>query len=100
MSAHTPGPWYATETNDIFADEDEGTGNDPIASVHDREGSQTAEGILEGKANAKLIAAAPELVEALHAALSYLYAIGASERSGQGAAAVRAIKAALAKAAL
>jgi hypothetical protein len=69
MSGHTPGPWFAGETNDVFAECQE-DGDDPIASIHDRD--NTTEAILESAANAKLIAAAPDLAEALQALLHML----------------------------
>jgi len=62
--SHTPGPWFAGGMSDIFAEcqEDE---EGPIASVHDRDGTATDEDpIQESFANAALIAAAPELLEA------------------------------------
>lgn len=62
MSGHTPGPWFAGETNDVFAECQE-DGDDPIASIHDRD--NTTEAILESAANAKLIAEAPAMLEVL-----------------------------------
>lgn len=65
MSAHTPGPWKALkatvrgETTEWFVTDDDDEGVAVIAScVTDKTGEPS-------EANARLIAAAPELLEAL-----------------------------------
>jgi hypothetical protein len=54
MSAHTPGPWFFNpDFNEVQAEAD----GQPVAVLSPREG--------ESEANARLIAAAPDLYEAL-----------------------------------
>jgi hypothetical protein len=57
---YTPGPWTA-EANGVFKDKQ----RNPIASVYDPEHTNHLTDI--AKANAQLIAAAPEMYEALKA---------------------------------
>ena len=58
MTQHTPGPWNNdTHPWDVLAD---GKRTTPIATVH-----VEVDGGNEARANARLIAAAPELLEAL-----------------------------------
>jgi hypothetical protein len=53
---HTPGPWYVTRHNDLqYSISQKETGYDEMIEALDE----------EDEANAKLIAAAPELLEAL-----------------------------------
>lgn len=84
---HTPGPWVAiARTNayiDIEAPEEHGYSAKNIASVS----------INNHKANAHLIAAAPDLLEALYAAGDLLYRMGM-----QSSDAYQKIDAAIAKA--
>jgi hypothetical protein len=67
MARHTPGPWKI-----------DGVKDDPERNViiRDATGWQVALtrhfGVLETVANAKLIAAAPEMLEALEAAISFV----------------------------
>lgn len=60
MSGHTPGPWIISRGMGVQIALDTGTPNEPsarfVAAVHD---------IPEREANARLIAAAPELLAAL-----------------------------------
>lgn len=72
MSDHTPGPWYAGETLDIFAECQE-DGEDPIASIHERVNHNDCFAP-EARANARLIAAAPNLLEAVNDLLACLSA--------------------------
>jgi len=67
MNEHTPGPWTHEGQGDITGIEDNGFGRGPVdvCSVYLR----TVEGRHE--ANARLIAAAPDLLEALEAWISY-----------------------------
>jgi hypothetical protein len=57
MGKHTPGPWSKSERGYIFA------GDSCIASTSDLD---------ENEANARLIAAAPDLLAALEQSLSWL----------------------------
>jgi protein required for attachment to host cells len=59
MKTHTPGPWHE-EALEIFADED--CNLHPIANCF---GNHTCRSVEEQRANALLIAAAPEMFEAL-----------------------------------
>ena len=67
MSKHTPGPWAHTGNGDITGIEDNGFGRGSVdvCSVYLR----TVKGRTE--ANARLIAAAPDLLEALKGALEH-----------------------------
>ena len=64
MSQHTPGPWFASE---VTGDEEpcyiSAHRWESLAKVY---GNEEADFAQEGRANARLIAAAPELLEALH----------------------------------
>lgn len=67
QNAHTPGPWIATPTSMTGA---VWAGDEFIASVFPNapegwDGFSEYEGLHEMRANAQLIAAAPELLEAL-----------------------------------
>ena len=70
MNKHTPGPWEETDTEDYI---DIDSGCERICSVYvsDSFGSEySPEEIANKKANAKLISAAPELLEALQCLMS------------------------------
>ena len=75
MSAHTPGPWRIVDNTDldgglwIVVDHDE-VGPVSIAAV--RQGCDEARELGSNKANAHLIASAPDMIEALSAALGYM----------------------------
>jgi len=62
MSKHTPGPWHHTgrEFNDVRDSDDELV----AVALHLRVG-QPERSVQEAEANARLIAAAPELLDAL-----------------------------------
>ena len=64
MSTHTPGPWFTTDNKraPLFISEAHG---EDIATVHDRGTAGT------DVANARLIAAAPDLLAALRDLLAY-----------------------------
>jgi hypothetical protein len=69
MSAHTPGPWYTTGPN-IHAQwtDDDGNVTDRwVATISAGQGDQPR---LTDHANARLIAAAPALLEALERAVA------------------------------
>ena len=96
---HTPGPWYAVDnghyidikiSDDIYA-----------PSVADVSASKFLEGGDNSKANASLIAAAPDLLEALKAAridILTLYSLSASGMAEPAEEWVSEIDAAIAKA--
>lgn len=70
MSAHTPGPWKVTAAGSQWSVERKGAkrGEDAMCN-----GSQLAD---DWKANSRLIAAAPDLLDALRLAHDYLAANG------------------------
>jgi hypothetical protein len=71
MSKHTPGPWRAAKgTHEIFIQCAAPTGPYDVATITTLEenGEQSK---AETQANARLIAAAPELLKALKAALEW-----------------------------
>jgi hypothetical protein len=63
MSKHTPGPW-------IVARDMRGTGNMLVDGVVNAEGRGIANCGTNGEGNARLIAAAPDLLEALESLLN------------------------------
>lgn len=81
MSAHTPGPWKIITLEGVdghlFLCHDDGTENIPplVAKVYDHQHA-------DAEANARLIAAAPELLEALRELLDQLEGIGIPEWAG------------------
>lgn len=86
---HTPGPWEAQPPRlgaaiTIYA------GDTPIATTASNTSPLTMEMHRRGeiKANARLIAAAPELLEALQMALVYIDGEGTPEQYEQAAAAI------------
>jgi len=101
MSAHTPGPWHAGIGNgegSIFSDsgrtrlEDGGTTLYPICSYNRGWNAD------EDAANARLVAAAPDLLEALRATLRCLEWHEQRHGVGMDAKAVKDAYAAIAKA--
>lgn len=69
-SSHTPGPWYLEEFQHGPTQIKDQTQNRVLADVRQWNGGQ-------GKANARLIAAAPELLEALKAAIGFVGKVAA-----------------------
>jgi hypothetical protein len=63
---HTPGPWYVEERNPAEYDITTGEDGDDVALV------RTDHFLDNGKANARLIAAAPELLNQCYATLRQL----------------------------
>jgi hypothetical protein len=108
MSKHTPGPWtvgargkYGTHNaNIIFSNGGEGS----VATVYGLPMHTNLEEVdpkyAEGMANARLIAAAPELLEALREAYGYVDCIPETAAGGDDAAIelARRLRAAIAKA--
>jgi hypothetical protein len=80
MSAHTPGPWSIASKHGLYQDEIAGPSGNAIASVWTRRAAKFAgeakrtpvEDWPEGMANARLVASAPELLEAAQEVLDYL----------------------------
>jgi len=74
--SHTPGPWKVAGRYGKYSDEITDANGQAIAWVFTRKADpQIVTGVLdspEGQANASLIAAAPELLEALEQAADYL----------------------------
>lgn len=69
-SAHTPGPWTIGNTDPLLFGRKQGNGTEPIGFVY---GPSFAERSAVGQralANARLIAAAPELLEALQTCIT------------------------------
>jgi hypothetical protein len=62
MTKHTPGPWYVSSKNQIASEAESVKHGGTIAYVDDVSAHFTDD---ESAANARLIAAAPELLEAL-----------------------------------
>jgi hypothetical protein len=70
MSKHTPGPWFVAPRNEV------NSAGHNIAMIADLDWGQYRDaednGEAEFEANARLIAAAPDLLEALKAAMAFL----------------------------
>ncbi len=95
---HTPGPWHIHEDDDVAIDTADGRF---IARIEADDGKSAEDGYIpyaEGKANAALIAAAPDLYDACRAAYAYLTPPASRFASNRKAAAAL-IEAALLKAA-
>lgn len=90
MSKHTPGMWEA-QGNVVFSDT---VPNGPECGVLVAACGTNNEGIPEQNANARLIAAAPELLRACHSALTLLRGSGFTDNTQ----AIAELKAAIAKA--
>lgn len=84
---HTPGPWLVTKEYDH---------NDDVIFAVEVEGGQRVCDLMtdfpEDEANARLIAAAPDMLEALEGLVSYLDRTCLYEDSGAGARIVAAIR--------
>jgi len=91
MSAHTPGPWQVSNDNVVH------NGEARVAKVLRHRGWES-----DDEANARLIAAAPEMLEALHGILSQENAAvignGGPWNDPVTRAAFNAVRAAIAKA--
>lgn len=96
MSKHTPGPWTVNAYNEIES------GAVRICSVDIEETNAGLNGG-EGQANARLIAAAPDLLEELRAVEQHLHAYVEAIEEGGGSASksserLASVRAAIAKA--
>lgn len=91
MNTHTPGPWHITSES-VQYHYIHAPNNGIVAEVGKRSNVNG-----EGKANARLIAAAPELLSALKAALPAVEYMAEGE-SGLPVAVYRQVVAAIAKA--
>jgi hypothetical protein len=69
---HTPGPWSATEWADGFRIVTDNREHDYVAAIHGKDQPRSG-WVKEATANAKLIAAAPELLEALQKMLDFYW---------------------------
>lgn len=69
MEKHTPGPWHIRTINAFVG---VGSKDRPIATIDNKYPYNNANLVDETKANAKLIAAAPDLLEALKTAVDLL----------------------------
>lgn len=78
----TPGPWFLGEPTEVFAD------NANLVLSIARCGVRFGLTYCEATANARLIAAAPDLYEALEAALECLDMTGGTEPYDSGMAAL------------
>lgn len=100
MSAHTPGPWFAVQYNRSAAWRVTTSPSDAHGDIANVLAGLAARKDAEVAANAKLIAAAPDLLESLREVLN-LCAIGdvdeTTEAHGWGAA-IKAAKQAVEKA--
>lgn len=68
MSAHTPGPWVTGNTDPLLFGVQRGPGTEPIGFVYGPSFPERSEIGLRALANARLIAAAPTMLNALIAA--------------------------------
>lgn len=79
MSAYTPGPWFhdgngnvwRRDPKDLYQNGGTVAGDKPLATIHKGWHHDGAEGY-PVEANARLIAAAPELLEACQTALAFV----------------------------
>ena len=74
MSKHTPGPWFANSGGQVWSDRLNRPAN-ALADVYSCTANERGQDE-ERNANARLIAAAPEMLEALRAALPGLESEG------------------------
>lgn len=81
MSKHTPGPWYVSKRNPRLVIESGPRGN-AIAKTGVKLGVCSQE---QAEANARLIAAAPDLVFQLQAAANYIDLLGGDSKSYRAA---------------
>ena len=93
MSKHTPGPWVVGNQDPLNFGVQRGCGTEPIGFVYGPSFPEHSEVGQRALANARLIAAAPELLEALQYMLNVCPAIDA-----QGEEAHYQARAAIAKA--
>lgn len=78
MSGHTPGPWHVQDDHGKRWIETSGN-DDTIAEIHRRNSKGSVYSCKEANANARLIAAAPDLL----AALEYLLAAYVAEQHSE-----------------
>ena len=69
MSGHTPGPWRVSTQNEFIFGAVRGNGMEPIGFVYAPAFAERSEVGRRAMANARLIAAAPELLEQLQSAV-------------------------------
>lgn len=91
MSAHTPGPWFNTWANRITPTKNS-DGSDSIAHVYDRKN------MAEYIANARLIAAAPKMLDGLKTTRSNIVSLRDAGLPGPLTEWLRVVDEAIAKA--
>lgn len=69
QATHTPGPWEVVDEYDVFTIRQAGTNKEIAAIWCGDESPPEHAAAAEGRANARLVAAAPELLEALRGML-------------------------------
>lgn len=90
-SRHTPGPWAVGNTDPLLFGKSQGNRTEPLGFVYGPALPEKSELGRRALANALLIAAAPELLEALQGVLH-------EYRDGYGLACVEQVRAAIVKA--
>jgi hypothetical protein len=93
MSKHTPGPWRFLEADDHNRDDNScrplticGLADDDLANVYSSDDSTVSISREEAVANARLIAAAPDLLEALKAYMHAMEGFAEAVRAVTGTA--------------
>lgn len=71
---HTPGPWRVGNTDPLLFGRPQGNGSEPLGFVYGPAFPERSEVGQRAMANARLIAAAPDLLEALQYARRFLKA--------------------------
>ena len=71
MSKHTPGPWVTGNTNPMLFGVQRGNGTEPIGFVYGPSFPERSEVGMRALANAKLVAAAPEMLDALQRLIDF-----------------------------
>ena len=75
MSKHTPGPWSICSAEPFLFGKKQGEGIGPIGFVYGPSFAERSELGQEAMANARLIAAAPDLLKALQMAFELLQSV-------------------------
>ena len=98
MSGHTPGPWVTGNTDPLLFGKQRGNGTEPIGFVYGPSFPERSEVGLTALANARLIAAAPDLLAAAQTAQLALADLISSNDPKVYAAALRQLDDAITKA--
>jgi hypothetical protein len=83
MTKHTPGPWATGNTDQLLFGRKQGNGTEPIGFVYGPSFPERSEVGQRALADARLIAAAPELLEALQGMCIALENIGGEHVTGR-----------------